>query len=56
MHVCSCVCKTSLFRQIAAFLTKPQVKCFKWTLFYKAVRGGGGGGGGGGEGGSPCST
>lgn len=43
VHVCSCVCKTSLFRQIAAFLMKPQVKCFKWTLSSMAVRGGGGG-------------
>lgn len=35
--VCACVCVrfclwNSLFRQIAAFLKKPQVKCFKWTL------------------------
>lgn len=33
VHVCvPRVCKTSLLRQIAAFLMKPQVKCFKRTF------------------------
>lgn len=39
--MCVCVCVrfclwNFLFRQIAAFLKKPQVKCFKWTLSSEA--------------------
>lgn len=41
---CERVCYDSLFRQTAAFLMKPQVKCFKWTRPSPRQCGGRGGG------------